>query len=83
MTMFNLQIEPDPIIQNNFIIEPYDVFYSGGTTLNWTKKLDINSSIDENLVSDFQTKTINLSYKDDVDYFNTDYKSLTNRTRFY
>jgi len=39
---FNLVVLPDG--ENNFLIEPWDTYFSSGNTLDWSMKLDISQS---------------------------------------
>lgn len=80
INMFNLYIEPDKNKINNLIIEPRDIFYSGGNTItDWV--LDQEVPITEKLLSEQQNKKVTLTYKADKDYLNDNY--LTSENRIY
>lgn len=78
ITMFNLVVIPDKNNPKKLKLIPRDTYYSTGEIKNWTNKLDVNSKIDVKFISEQQQKKIKLSYKEDKDFYNTDYKSLTN-----
>lgn len=73
--MFNLFIEPKNDGTKTLYIEPRDEFYLGGKIKDWTKKIDINSSIEQELVSSQQGRQTLLTYKQDKDYYNTQYNT--------
>lgn len=74
--MFNLYIEPSKEWNNCLIIEPRDDYYENGVIENWTKKIDLLSPIEEQILSNTQYRTIKFSYKEDKDWFNSDYTDL-------
>ena len=39
---YNLQIQPDQLNTNNFIIEPYNDYYLSTTTNDWSEKHAVN-----------------------------------------
>ena len=71
--MFNLYIEPSKEDDNVLIIEPRDEFYSAGAVKDWTYKLDI-SDIQGQVLGETQNRRTIFKYKDDTDFFNTDYR---------
>jgi hypothetical protein len=72
--MFNLIIEPDPDIDNNFIIEPKDYYYKKYSVFkDWSQKLDLNAPISTQLLSNTQLKTNLFTYKADKDFYNQKY----------
>lgn len=75
--MFNLYLEADPDIDNKFIIEPRDSFYLPATDsdniIDLSKKLDIEQPYIIKPMGALDFKRYRFKYKDDKDYFNTDY----------
>lgn len=72
--MFNLVVEPDTDIDNNFIIEPKDYYYKKYSVFkDWSQKLDLNASVNAQLLSNTQTKTNLFTYKADKDFYNQKY----------
>ena len=78
--MFNLFIIPDPNDEGNFLIEPRDEYYKGGTIKDWTKKIHKGGIREWNILGELQNKELLFTYKDDKDILNTDYKAKTART---
>lgn len=75
---FNLYIEPSKSDVNRLIIEPRDIFYSGGTVItDWV--VDQTKPITEKLLSEQQNRKIIFSDKEDKDYLNDNYKQSLNR----
>lgn len=72
--MFNLYIDLDPNNDNNLLIETRDDFYSSGTNVDWSYKLDNSKPIDIKPMGDLDNKEFNFTYTDDTDYFNKKYK---------
>ena len=72
--MFNLYIDIDPNNENNLLIETRDDFYSSGTNVDWSYKLDNSKPIDIKPMGDLDNKEFNFTYTDDSDYFNKKYK---------
>lgn len=76
--MFNLYIEPDKEITNNFIIEPRDDYYNKYTkNKDWSTKLDVSREINSRIASDTQARTNIFTYKSDKDGMNTNYTNAT------
>lgn len=75
--LFNLYLEQDKDISSKFIIEPRDDYYystiSSSTYLDLSDKLDISQSLDVTPMGNLDAKSYFFKYKDDKDYFNTDY----------
>jgi hypothetical protein len=46
---------------------------------DWSNKVDINEDVDIQILANTQYKTINLTYKEDKDYYNENYKGFINR----
>jgi len=73
--MFNLYVEPSKVDDNTLIIEPRDQFYAAGAVKDWTYKLDI-SDIQGQVLGETQNRRTFFRYRDDTDYFNTDYLTV-------
>lgn len=67
--MYNLYIEQDKADPRNYIIETRDVFYTGGTSYDWSQKIDLDSIIIET-PKEYQSKFLKLKYTDGGDYWN-------------
>lgn len=79
MRMFNLYIDIDKTAQKRFLIEPRDEYYSKyQRTKDWSDKIDLSEKVDSQIASNLQTRSQILTYKDDKDYYNTEYKNITN-----
>ena len=78
--MFNLYIDLDPNNDNNLLIETRDDFYSSGTNVDWSYKLDNSKPIDIKPMGDLDNKEFNFTYTDDSDYFNKKYKDTYSET---
>lgn len=78
---FNLRVEPSRNNPYNLIIEPHYDFYNFSTNeLDWTDKLDVSKQQEIIPMGELDWKTFSLSYKQDSDYYNTDYKQQTGFT---
>jgi len=78
--MFNLYIEPDKEIQNNFIIEPRDDYYNNyERQKDWSNKLDVSKEFNSRIASDTQARTNIFTYKSDKDGMNTNYTNATSQ----
>lgn len=73
--MFNLYVAQDPNNENNLIIESYNDFYNGSVK-DWTNKLDRSMPIEIMPVGEIDGKNYLYKYKDDKDYYNTNYTEL-------
>lgn len=73
--MFNLYVDIDPNNEKNLLIEPLIDFYSGNSVIDWTDKVDLSKNIEINPVSEIEGKDYKFSYKEDTDFFNSDYKN--------
>lgn len=78
INMFNLVVIPDKNNPKKLKMEPRQDYYATGVIKDWTSKLDNNVKIDELFVNEKQNKKIRLTYKEDKDYYNVNYKSITN-----
>ena len=77
--MFNLYIDVDKTQPKRFLIEPRDEYYSKyQRTQDWSEKLDLSKEISSQIASNLQNRTQTLTYKEDKDYYNTEYKNITN-----
>jgi len=87
--MFNLYIEPDknnPYLLN---IEPrdpytlngqsYEGYYGSGNIIDWSGKINIDTPVDEQILSTTQNKTTLLTYTKDSDYYNNIYENQYNQ----
>jgi len=76
--LFNLYID-DVKGQTNVVrVEPRNDYYSQGSVIDWSKKLDISQSINITPLSDVVSKDFELSYKNDTDYWNDNYSKKYN-----
>jgi hypothetical protein len=75
--MFNLYVEPSKDYPNTLKIEPRDDYYQGGTLKDWTRKLNTNTAIEEQILGETQNKKTIFKYKDDKDFYNSDYITTT------
>ena len=73
--MFNLIVEPSKENERTLLIEPRDEYYAKGRIKDWTKKLNINEPIEEQILAETQNRQTNFRYKDDKDIYNEDYKN--------
>lgn len=75
--MFNLYLEQDKDVSNNFIIEPRDDYYydtiGTGTWMDLSGKLDVSQALDIQPMGSLDAKKYIFKYKEDKDYFNQDY----------
>lgn len=79
ITMHNLYLVPNKLNPKNFTIEPRDVYYSGGSILDWSTKLDLEVPVQEILLSEQTNKRIVFSYTSDSDFYNDNYHTSTNK----
>ena len=75
---FNLFVEVDKNNPNKLLIEPRPTFYSSGTTRDWSSKLDYSKETKIIPLGELNNKTYLFTYKEDIDYFNSDYKTTYN-----
>jgi hypothetical protein len=79
MRMFNLYIDPKKDVDRTFLIEPRDEYYTKyQSQKDWSQKLDLSKPIVSEIASNLQPRTNILTYKEDKDYLNTEYKNITN-----
>ena len=70
---FNLQVLPDKLNTNNFIIEPYNDFYLTDTINDWSEKHAINKPFTITPTGKLTNLIYSFGYKEDKDYYNTTY----------
>lgn len=75
---FNLFVEVDKNNPNKLLIEPRPTFYSSGTTRDWSSKFDYSKETKIIPLGELNNKTYLFTYKEDTDYFNSDYKTTYN-----
>jgi hypothetical protein len=78
LRMFNLYLLWDGV---NYIIEPRDNFYTLGTQLDWTQKIDRSQEITITPVGQLNWRQIQLMAKKDADYYSDQY--YTNNKEVY
>lgn len=73
--MFNLIVDEDPLITNHLIIKPSNSYYSDGSYLDWSDKVDANKF---NITRDeaYVDKNIFLTYKQSDDEYNKRYSDI-------
>lgn len=77
--MYGLEIEPDSADPNNYIIEPFDDFYTT-TAKDWQHKIDNNNDLILEPMGLLEAAEYLYTYKDDKDYYNADYLGEHNET---
>jgi hypothetical protein len=70
---YNLQVQPDPLNTNNFIIEPYNDYYLTSTVNDWSEKHAINKPFTITPTGKLKNLVYSFSYKEDKDYYNATY----------
>ena len=78
LRMFNLYLLWDGV---NYIIEPRDTFYTLGTQLDWTNKVDRSQAIEIIPIGQLNWKQIQMLAKQDADYYSEQY--VTNNKEVY
>lgn len=71
--MFNLYMQQDKTNPNNYLIEPYNTFFSG-TPVDWTDKVDATEPIEVVVMGELEAKRYIRQFKEDGDYFNKTYQ---------
>jgi len=74
--MFNLYVEPSKEYDRTLVIEPRDEYYEGGGLVDWSLKLDIGEPLNIKILGETQNRKTIFTYKQDSDYYNTDYKDF-------
>ena len=79
MMAFNLFVEPNPNDPNDLIIEPFDEFYNTLDVVDFGNRTDLDKdqTVNPNIL---EGKRYIYSYKEDVDHYNTLYKTSYNET---
>jgi hypothetical protein len=75
INMFNLYIQPDNADPNNYIIEPYNVFYQTTGALDWQHKIDNLQDLTIEPMGQVEAGEYLYTYKSDKDYYNESYQS--------
>lgn len=78
LTMFNLYAEVDDEVSNRLNIFSRDEYYDSGKVENWTDKLDKTKPQDLKFLPEITNKKLLLTYKQDSDWANKNYKDNTN-----
>lgn len=73
--LFNLYIDIDADDSSNLLIETRDDYYSSGSTLDWSSKIDISQQINLTKPTDYQSLINKLMYKEDKDYLNLQFNN--------
>jgi hypothetical protein len=71
---FNLMVEPVRTMPNTYTIETAATFYSGGTTRNWSDKLDVSRPIEIMPMGALDARRYVLKRTDSDDYYNKAYR---------
>ena len=77
--LFNLYVDEKKGETNKLRIEPRDDYYTLGQKIDWSKKLDISKSFDITPLAELTAKDFLYTYKEDKDYWNTDYTTLSQK----
>jgi len=75
---FNLFVEVDKQNANKLLIEPRPTFYSSGTVQDYSNKLDYSKETKIIPLGELNNKSYVFTYKEDTDYFNSNYKTTFN-----
>ena len=75
--MFNLYLEPVFDNDTQINILPRDTYYSQGSVVDWTTKLDVGQTIEFTPMGELDWKEYLFSFKEDADFWNKDYKAKT------
>jgi len=78
LRMFNLYLLWDGV---NYIVEPRDTFYTLGTQLDWTQKIDRSQEITITPIGQLNWRQIQFMAKKDADYYSDQY--FTNNKEVY
>jgi len=80
ITMHNLMIEPDPLLENVLQITPYTQFYDYDKTnaVDWTDKLDYSQTISTIPLSELTAKEYRIAFDTDNDYWSEFYRAKYN-----
>lgn len=72
--LFNLYLDIDPTNKDNYLIEPRDDYYAGGTIIDWSEKLAWDKPFIIKPMAEIDAKKFIYKYKDDQDYYNKQYQ---------
>lgn len=75
---FNLVVVPEPGEKNVLRVEPIVNFIGKGDVLDWSKKIDYNSTINISNTTSVINGTLYFSAEKDEDYGNTEFNKTTN-----
>lgn len=78
INMFNLIVDEDPLRYKHLLIENHTDYYSGGTYLDWTNKIDVGSEKITKLI-EYVDKSVYLSHIKDDDDLNVDFTNKNNK----
>lgn len=78
--MFNLYVTPHPTIENRYIFETRDVYYSQGIIRDWTYKMARDKVIDITPMGLLAGREYLYTYAEDGDYYNERYQNNYGRT---
>lgn len=76
---FNLLVIPNPDDPKKLIVEPIVDYVGKGRVLDWTTKIDFNSTQNLYPTTSLVNGTLQYEFKLDQDYANQDFKTQTNR----
>lgn len=74
--MFNLVVDIDKDDETNLIIDTRDNYFSSGTSLNWTSKINRDDNFEIERIPNIIDSDIIFTYQNDSDDLNTNYTSL-------
>jgi hypothetical protein len=77
--IFNLVVVPDPELSNTLRVEPYIDWVGKGEIVDWTEKVDRNSTITIRPTTNIINGTLNFNWKTDKDYGNEEFTKKQNR----
>ncbi len=78
--MFNLYVTPNRDKDNDLIIETRDDFYNGGSTRDWTYKLDHSQDVIIQPLALLTANEYEYTYSEDGDYYNDRYQNTHGHT---
>jgi hypothetical protein len=76
---FNLVFIPDPDVQNQIIVEPYDYYIGTGEVKDWTDKISFDKGFTVQPALNFVESEIFLTDQEDGDDGNIQFKEQNNR----
>ena len=78
--MFNLIIQLDKTDNKKLLIEVSDNYYDIGEIEDWTSKIDKSKGYIQIPLGDTQNRQVKFKYKDDKDFFNSDYTQIEKKS---